>query len=368
LIEQSWLLGEPKLQRKFHRVRQLDWFERGACDLALLPARQVSGLVRLVAASGLPAEGKAALLGEIFDVGSASQRTSAFWQLVNVKGLATDAVLRSLASRSDDALSAIARRELDRRQVRAGGLPARNTVALRGVDTDVAEAFAAYWSRFGTMSQAEQDELRALLDRWRDEIPALLRARLASSDGRERIRGLRIMRDLALTEPMAERVFQLANDPDPSVRSFAVVVLADLDHAVARRILLRALHDPDPRVQSNAIESLDRFSQAERIGQIEPKMHDEHHRVRATAIAALLKMQAAPAGEALFDMLDSRSVEFRISGLWVVERLRLASLLSVIAKMAAADPAMRVRRRAERVLALVQQEAQNLERAAALAN
>ena len=72
--------------------------------------------------------------------------------------------------------------------------------------------------------------------------------------------------------------------------------------------------------------------------------------MRATAIAALLKSQSADAAEALLDMLNHPSGAHRISALWVVERLGLASVMRRLEEMAEADPDDRVRRRAQRVL------------------
>jgi HEAT repeat protein len=166
----------------------------------------------------------------------------------------------------------------------------------------------------------------------------------------DRSRALEVVRVLGLTRALDEHIYRLTSDADAVVRSLAVAMLADLDGPTARRIVWRALNDPDSRVQSNAIEVLDRLPVPTKGQQLEAKLKSTHQRVRATAIAALLKLQAGDAAEALLEMLYHPSGAHRISALWVVERLALASVMHRLEEMAETDPDARVRRRAQRVL------------------
>jgi HEAT repeat protein len=116
------------------------------------------------------------------------------------------------------------------------------------------------------------------------------------------------------------------------------------------QLLRRALHDPDFRVQANAIEALDALGEEDENPQVEAKLDSPNSRVRANAVKALLKHDVRRAADVLVDMLDSDARADRLSALWVVQRLNLASLLRRVEKLAAGDADSEVRRRAEAVV------------------
>jgi HEAT repeat protein len=165
----------------------------------------------------------------------------------------------------------------------------------------------------------------------------------------ERCRAVRVAKVLGLLSEVAEEVYQLAHDGEAVVRSTAVGALTELPGATTTRILRAAVNDPDARVQANAIEALDRLNVDDRLPYIRAKLSSSHGRVRANAVRALLRVELREAGEVLLDMLDDSSQAHRLSALWVIERMRLRSVLQRISELSRGDPDERVRRRAQRV-------------------
>ena len=149
---------------------------------------------------------------------------------------------------------------------------------------------------------------------------------------------------------MAEQVFRLAHDPEPVVRSLAIALLAHLPGPTTERILRMAVEDPDDRVQANAVEALDRLDLADRVRWTKGKLESKSSRVRANAVKSLLRTELRQAGEALLDMLQDPSQAHRLSALWVIERLRLHSVLAQIDQMSRLDADRQVQMRARRIL------------------
>jgi HEAT repeat protein len=348
LMDDSWLLADPRIARGFQRVRQLAWLDPDDAWLLDLPPGRARGALRLIGASGLKPEEKAAACSSLLSAGAPALQEAAFWKLIEIETEAANSALRTLAQRGNGRLPVLARRELKRR-----GCPDAAAAATEGAGGESAgspqvRAFDELWRSIDQRDEEAQREAAAAYSRHNPDLLPRLDTKLASTEAGDRSKALRIARVLGLGEPLAERVYQLANDPDAVVRSSAAALLGDLGGATARRILGRLLDDPDPRVQANTIEAIDRLEIPERDKQFEAKLEARHHRVRATAVAALLKMQVHRAGEVLLDMLEDPSRSQRIAALWVVERLQLGSLLYRLDHLAQHDPDEQVQRRARR--------------------
>jgi HEAT repeat protein len=143
---------------------------------------------------------------------------------------------------------------------------------------------------------------------------------------------------------------KLAYDADAVTRSSAVAALGEIGGAAAVAVLRRALCDPDPRVQANAIEGLDRLEAPGREDAMRQRMSSPHPRVQANSVAGLLQLHVFEAGPALLSMLEDASPARRLSGLWVVDRLKLVALLDKVRMIADGDGDGRVRQRADNVL------------------
>ena len=345
LIAESWLLVDPAIARECPRIRRWAWLEAGEEALLSLPPDQAAGALRLIVASGLALEAKVAWYARLIAGGSQPVQRAAFWRLAAAQTEPAASLLRRLAQRGDGPIAVLAKREL-RRQAHAYG----HDPTVDGVTTNTPHPFDAFWRTFDELDADARRAGGAELVRTCPDLLVRLRGKLASGQAAERARALTIARTLGLTKPLEEQVYRLTSDPDPTARSQAVAMLADLDGPITRRIVRRSLDDPDARVQANAIEVLDRLPVPTKHEQLAPKLESSHQRVRANAVAALLKMQTGQAAEALLDMLSDSSGDHRISALWVVERLGLASMLHRLEEMAETDPDARVRRRARRVL------------------
>jgi len=83
---------------------------------------------------------------------------------------------------------------------------------------------------------------------------------------------------------------------------------------------------------------------------VEPKLASAYGRVKGNAVQALLRLEMRAAGDALLAMLDDPARGHRISGLWVVERLRLRTVVQRVERLSREDTDPPVRRRAGRVL------------------
>ena len=359
LVRESWQLVDPEVRRRCRWIRELHWLEahwpRLTAARAPLPARAV----QLVAATGLPPDTRRALWRDTWGQGDAALDRALVAQLIGDVNPLTTSLLMEAARHSDALVARIAQRALHRRQRQPGDEHQAGGVALPlgppipPVPTSTAPLWEQLWEHF---EQLGDDECRQLAGRLGEHVPALLvqlRARLGGSDQQTRIRALRFAKAMHLVGELSEQVYRLVHDPEPSVRSCALTLLVELPGPATLRVLRDALNDPDPRVQANAIDTLDTLELADQVTQLPDKLVSPHQRVRANAIQALLRRELAEAGDALLDMLEHESPAHRLSALWVVERLKLRSLLARLEAATRRDPDPRVRKRARRVLKAV---------------
>ncbi|MHC4065225.1 MAG: HEAT repeat domain-containing protein [Planctomycetota bacterium] len=361
LISESWVLADPRIALPCLRIRRLNWLDEGAPALTDLPPVQVEGAVRLIAASGMPSDNKVRLYAQLLAEADSNGRRAAFWKLIDVRTEAANCLLRELAQHRDDPLSPAAAAELDRRGCTSevtspGRFDALDQDALSSALIPAGDQpleFEEFWRAFDSLDDSSREPAGEAARRECPDLADRLRAKLVAGETSDRVKALRMVRELEFTRQVEEQIYRLANDADSVVRSLATALLIDLDGPTTRRILRRALDDPDARVQANAIEALDYIELPQRDRDLVPKLDAPHQRVRATAVAALLKMQVPEAAEALLEMLEAPSRAQRISALWVVEHLQLASLVHRLADLSQNDPDPQVRRRAGRVLAAV---------------
>jgi HEAT repeat protein len=165
----------------------------------------------------------------------------------------------------------------------------------------------------------------------------------------DRLEALQRVNSSGAVSDHADAVYSACNDPDPSVRAVGISLLAQIPGAATIRLLRQALNDRDPRVQANAIEVLDAIGFAERVHWIADKMKSADSRVRANAIRSCLRAEMYQAAEALLAMIESESSAHRVSALWLVEKLRLRTLLPRVQEIMEKDPDPRVRGRAKRI-------------------
>jgi len=340
--ESQWLLADPHIREGVARVKQLAWADDAPAVLERVGKEASLGLIRLVAASGIGSERKAAILRAVLESKDEARRSGALWALVDDMSQAGAVALDRIAASGRSPLAPIAARELERRGI---AVPRQDKTS----HGDGSDSWSRIWDGLDLDGRDRVDFPRDLRDRAADLLVPL-KKKLSATIPMERIRALRIARWMKLAKDVDTQVYALANDPDPMVRGTAIALLAHLPGPISLRILRRAIEDTDERVQANAVEALALLDEKECRRWVEPKLASAHGRVKGNAVQALLRLEMREAGDALLDMLDDPARGHRISGLWVVERLRLRAVVQRVERLSREDADPQVRRRAGRVL------------------
>lgn len=344
LLDASWLLSDPVLAQAGRAVRSAAWVEARAAGEREGDLLAESSL-RWLDCMGNPPEQRQAGYQELLTVGSSAVRRSVLWRCVEDTGAAPSALLAVIAARQGDELGTIARREIGRRG--SSSPPATPPAG----EPPAGHLAARYWSLLER--DAGQEELAEAARPLRDcpeAVVGFLRQKLASGGTPERIRAMQMALHFGLEARLTDLFLRLANDGDAAVRAQAVAALEHVPGAAAQRVLRRSAGDVVPRVQANAVEALDHRNDPDRAAVTRPRLSSPHARVRANAIKSLLRLEVQEAGAALVKMLEDDARAHRLSGLWVVERLQLGSLLRRVAELSQRDPDEQVRRRAARVV------------------
>ncbi len=363
VLGESWLLADPRIERGCRWVQYRSWVHNAVRVVSELDASSIAGAVRFLSSIGGPHDRRLALLKELVQSPSEEAREAAVWTLVHDPTDPATDLLTVIAARPGDSAARMAENEVRRRR----GRTAEDEPKSRPTSPTVgAVALPDLWERFWNQfddPNAFDLENRETIDAVRRraaDVVNLLSAKFASAEPLNRVRALRVAARLGLVKHVEPWVLRAAFDPDAVVRSIAVGLVAELQGPTVRRILERALDDPDDRVQAGAIEAIDRLQLPDRVRLLEPKLDSQHPRVRANAVKALLCLELPRAAETLLAMLDDEFSAHRLSGLWVVEKLRLPSLRARVEQIRDHDPDRRVRRRAGQLLAIFQREGSSL--------
>jgi HEAT repeat protein len=361
LAAQSWMLCIPRIRRGFGSIRELAWLETAVDSLLELEPDTAIRIMRVLMATGIPADTKVDLLRELLLVGRRPLQRAALWALLEIDTEPATETLRLVLSWDDHELSPIALTELMRRQpqdltsLMVSQLNSRTSSVREVAEDHVAEdGFDRYWITFESLAEATREEASRAMAKVVPDLPRRLRIKLRSSQPSDRLRAVLIARMLGLTQELQEYIYRLSHDRDNAVRSAAVAALGQLRDRTAERITHQALDDRDARVRANAVEALDEMQSPRLREAIAPKLEAEDHRVRANAVKALLRMHIREAAETLMDMLDHHSHLHRTSGLWVIERLGLATMIDRVIELAEKDPHPAVRARAARICQALQ--------------
>ncbi|WP_018258510.1 HEAT repeat domain-containing protein [Halomicrobium katesii] len=143
--------------------------------------------------------------------------------------------------------------------------------------------------------------------------PSELLADLAADGEIDRRRAALALKDRATTETIvAGLAYAATNDPDDDVRQFAVEALTahgtdagsgtETGEAAAA-VAVELLDDPDPWVRSEAVVALDNLDREAHESDLEAALDDDHHAVRRNAAISLFKLR----GEAMADLLLEQS-------------------------------------------------------------
>jgi len=350
LVEESWLLGDTEIERGCRWVRDASPIRDWIVETVGWDARLATRAVRWIDSTGGPREKTLALLREMSNADAEELRRAVVWRLVEDDTAGATELLTTIAARSHDAVGEIAARECRRRSPSAPIGAARSPAALAETRTPAARAFDRFFEEFDHLTPPERRALARDLSAAVPDLAQRLAAKLDAPNPLAQAAALRMLPHFGLVSALTDRVYRCANDVDALVRGAALSLLNELAGPTSQRLLRAALNDPDARVQATAIETLERLDAGEHKVPIGRKLDASDNRVRANAIKALMHVELGRAGAALLDMLEDQSGAHRVSALWVVERLRLQSVVERIAKMSRDDHDPRVRARARRTL------------------
>ena len=327
LLAESWIVADPAVEHGCRSIRKDHWEDEWVAAAGSLSGEPLAAAVKFLTATGNPASAKFELFRRLMTQAGNSATSAILWRLIDDPTDASTQMLITLAAREGDECSRIARRECIRRgagQYRQEGRQAEHaseSPAAAGPDPG---SRAPHTPAGQTTPGVPGPDHSAL----------------------ERLEALRSIQPGTRTTQDVEKIYRACNDPDPVVRSHAIAMLPDLSGPTATRLLRQALHDPDARVQANAIEALDAIGIAERTRWIAPMMSSPDNRVRGNAVKSCLRAEMHQAAEALLGMIENPSGGVRITALWIIETLRLRSLLPRVYRMTEADVDPRVRERA----------------------
>jgi hypothetical protein len=317
VLSEVELLDDREVRHGCRWIRSSSWLQDGPEQLLRLGRREAAAVLRLIDAMGGPHARKVETYRQLFEAGDEGLRRAVVGRLnADPSAGATD-LLAMIAGRGSDELAREAASELRRRR----GEGASGSVSFEGPsagtdDLSSRKVFERFWRRFELAAPQERASLLEGLRSRRGEMIVPLREQMGGGNPLDRALSLQVGRALGVLGELSDRVYRLAHDPDPMVRSQALGALAELPGPVSVRILRAALEDADARVQANAVEALDRLDLEERVTLTMEKLDSPHGRVRANAVRSLLRAGVGRAGEVLLDMLDDPSGG--ASGQWSV--------------------------------------------------
>lgn len=210
--------------------------------------------------------------------------------------------------------------------------------------------FEHFWNRYdrlpkNTRRQAGKAMLKILPDAFQR-----LQRRLASGPIEQRLKAMQMTGELGLAEAMRDTLVQICSDPNPRLRSKAVVLIGEVPGVSSETFVERLLHDGDARVRANTIEVLETKRSLKFLPVLAQRARASNSRERANAIKALSAMKVGSASVQLGVMLKDERPEHRISALWTLRQIGWWNLLGEVGRLAKEDANLRVRRYALGVL------------------
>lgn len=354
LARREHWLSLRSIASSFEEVRHLQAVANEPAGLTELPAADQPATLRMLMASGMASKLKHALLSTAL----AGEEPAALAALPYVVGGAhstTDLVLMALHCRHASVQQPASSRVI------AGGADPRFTQYLLGKlpilreptrsvmgEFLAANGFDSYWRCFRRLDGRRQEAAGQALLKLDGRVVDLLAGKLLGRDVTGQLQAVQMVRQVGLASRFGKQLARLARAGDRMVRSAAVASLGDVTGFDARSTLARCLDDPDPRVQANAVEAL--ASQGSDSSAALDKVDSDNNRVRGNAVKWLLETNHEQGPMALAAMLTDSRVPHRISALWVVKTLRHVGAGTILARLAAADPDVKVRARASTIL------------------
>ncbi|MFQ5412656.1 MAG: HEAT repeat domain-containing protein, partial [Phycisphaerae bacterium] len=356
-IRWNWLARDPAIRKHLVSIRSIAWLNDGFDAIFNLPADVASMAPTWILALGLPSNQKVSLLMNLLVVDNPRANRSAAWGLVDIKTPASTVALESLLDHEDPSVQYVVKLELEYRR-RTGQLAKKRKSTIKGRPEEwvnlldranLTEDFDAFWQHFEHIHPTQARSAGSSVFKYIPGFTTQVQIRLLSQKPADRLRALRLMKVLCISEHFQRDVFAISNDKLPEIRAAAMTTLGQIGGETARRILLRALSDEAAVVQTAGIDALDAMNARDRDRLVAPMTSSTDADVRAAAVRCLLRMRVPQAAVSLMSMLTDPNADHRCAALWIVDRLKLFTLSSRIQTMAQCDPDRRIARIASHV-------------------
>lgn len=355
MIRYGWLGCDPEIRRALHGIRTLAWLSDEIEAVFALPDDVPAKLPAWLLPLGLPADTKVSILNHLFMLDDESVHRATAWALGAIKSASSTRALHLVLESDSIELQRIAKFELahrKRHQHCHGEAPAGRPEEWRSLLRlgRLSEEFDDFWQHFERIEPtvARDAGYHAL-----SYVPAFsnqVRAHLLGRTPEDRLRAVRLVLLLHVSEHFRNELITLTQDTDTEVRSVAMTAMARIGDPTSRRILERALNDDAPSVITAAVLGLDHMRVEHRDELLKPICNSEDSGARAAAVRVLLRMRLSEGATNLIYMLNDPRPRHRAAALWLVDRMQLVTLADRIAEMANDDSDEGVSRTALRVL------------------
>ena len=372
LLRKTHWLKDGQLQACIHQVSRGTWWGlvELARDIERRSAAEASKIAEWLGASGIhdvEQDERMQLLldranrdSESSPAGSLSARLRLLRIAMRRRRDASVRLIRLMLTDADERIVRMAAREIVRRRPAdyenmllklMAGAPAS---VRRVIGRAIGQAgFDQFWQKFdrldkGTRKQAGKAMLKLLPD-----AAQRLQRRAMAGPAEQRVKAMQIAQELGIAAGLRHTLVQLCSDPNPKVRSKAVVVLGEIPDAPNEILVERVMNDADARVRANAIEVLESRGDPQFMPVLAERALSASGRERANAIRAMCRMKVSSATPQLMAMLRDERPEHRISAMWTLRQIGWWQLLNEVGQIAKGDSNVRVRRYALGVLKTV---------------
>jgi HEAT repeat protein len=374
LLRKTHWLKDHQLQLCVHQVGRGVWFDDAELrrDLERRTPGNAALVGEWVTCSGLHDVVQDERLGRLRE--HAVDDFSARLRLLRIaarrrKGTST-ALLQQFLTDPDERLVRMAAREIVRRRpaemenLLLQLMTTAGDSVRRVISRAIGQAgFEHFWMRYDRLPRATRRQAGKAMLKILPDAVARLHRRLATGPADQRLKAMQMTAELELAEQFRQTLVELCSDPNPKLRSKAVVLVGQLPNAAPDTLVERLLNDGDSRVRANAIEVLEAKKNTAFLPVLAQRARAASSRERANAIKALNSMKVGAAANQLGLMLKDDRPDHRISALWTLRHVGWWNLLSEVGRIAREDSNVKVKRYALAVLRNVAELARQQEAA-----
>jgi len=210
--------------------------------------------------------------------------------------------------------------------------------------------FEHFWLKFDRLPKPVRKQAGSAMLKLLPDALTRLQKRMAIGPVEQRLKALQVVYELGMADAVRDTIVQLCQDPDPRIRSKAILVAGHVASITPDMLVERLLNDADARVRANTIEVLETRGDARFVPVLADRARLASNRERANAIKALFRMRVSTVSNQLFTMLRDDRAEHRISAMWALRQIGWWQLLGEVGRLAKEDGNIRVRRYALNVL------------------